>query len=152
MWVKFSINFKNGYYHISGFILVPRLKNRPLSGKLKVFNLFTSLLGFKKVYKIQSFTFFIPSPPPRPSGYREKQFDKIFYEFINRGYDILNFTTQASTGEKQSGMWLVFIVQAKNKEAEALNLDEFFHDTINKIIDRENIDGLCLEDGPNHHD
>lgn len=106
-----------------------------------------SLLGMKKNYKIQSFTFFIPSPPPRSSGYREKQFDKLFYEFINRGYSILKFETQASTGEKQSGMWLIFIVQANNVKAEALNLDEIFHDSIkSKSVIKEEIDGFYYID------
>ena len=43
-----------------------------------MFNPITSLLGLKKNYQIQSFTFFIPSPPARATGYREKQFDKLF--------------------------------------------------------------------------
>ncbi len=112
-----------------------------------MFKFISSLLGLKKNYKIQSFTYFIPSPPPRLSGYREKQFDKIFHEFINRGYSILNFSTQASTGEKQSGMWLVFIVQALNEEAEALNLDEIIQDAVkSKIAVKESIDGFYYID------
>lgn len=110
-------------------------------------NLLTSFFGSKNNYKIQSFTFYIPSPPPRSTGYREKQFDKLFYEFINKGYDILHFTTQASTGEKQSGMWLIFVLQAKNARAEALNLNEFAADLItNKAAIKENIDGLYYID------
>lgn len=110
-------------------------------------NLFTNLFGFKKNYKIQSFTFFIPSPPPRSTGYREKQFDKLFYEFINQGYTILNFTTQASTGEKYSGMWLVFIVQATNAKAEALKLDEVLHDSLKgKSVVKDSIEGFYYID------
>ncbi len=104
-------------------------------------------LNTNRVYKIQSFTFYIPSPPPRSNGYREKQFDKLFYEFINKGYKIIHFNTQASTGEKHSGMWLVFIVQALNKEAEALNLEEFFHDSLKNKESHEIIDGLYYIDG-----
>ncbi|MDD4975029.1 MAG: hypothetical protein PHY93_11795 [Bacteriovorax sp.] len=112
-----------------------------------MFKLITSLLGLTKIYKIQSFTFFIPSPPARASGYREKQFDKLFYEFINKGYRILNFTTQASTGEKHSGMWIIFVVQALNKEAEGLNLDEIFLDSIkNKAPVKEAIEGFYYID------
>ena len=93
-----------------------------------VFKQIAILLGLKKNYKIQSFTFFVPSPPPRSTGYREKQFDKVFYEFINRGYRILNFSTQLSSGEKQSGMWIVAVVQALNEDADQLNLEESFAD------------------------
>ncbi|MDO9182999.1 MAG: hypothetical protein Q7U04_11355 [Bacteriovorax sp.] len=110
-------------------------------------NFISSRLGFKKNYKIQSFTFFIPSPPTRATGYREKQFDKIFYEFINKGYRILNFTTQASTGEKQSGMWIILIVQATNPNAQALNLDEVLIGSIkDKAPVKEAIEGFYYID------
>ena len=112
-----------------------------------MFNLIKSFLGLDKNYKIQSFTFFIPSPPPRSTGYREKQFDKVFYEFINKGYRILNFTTQAASGEKQSGMWILLIVQATNAEAEALRLEDVFHDSLkNKSAVKEAIEGLYYID------
>lgn len=101
----------------------------------------------KRDYKIQSFTYFIPSPPSRSSGYREKQFDKLFYEFINRGYKILNMTTQASSGEKHSGMWVIFVVQATNEKAQALNLnDELFGEIKNKAQVKEEIEGLYYID------
>ncbi|MFA6239230.1 MAG: hypothetical protein WC635_17960 [Bacteriovorax sp.] len=109
--------------------------------------LLTTFFGPKKNYKIQSFTFFIPSPPPRTTGYREKQFDKLFYEFINKGYKILNFSTQASTGEKQSGMWILFVLQAQNKEAEKLNLDDLVQDSIkSKAGVKEAIEGFYYID------
>ncbi len=119
-----------------------------------MFNFISSLLGTKKDYKIQSFTFFIPSPPARSTGYREKQFDKIFYDFINRGYKILNFTTQAATGEKHSGMWIILIVQATNAEAEALKLDDIFHESIkNKGEVKESIEGFYyIDDRANEND
>lgn len=113
-----------------------------------MFKLISSFFGPREQnYKIQSFTFYIPSPPPRSSGYREKQFDKLFYEFINKGFDILHFTTQASTGEKQSGMWLIFVVKAKNAKAEALNLNEFLADQVSQKSEvKESIDGLYYID------
>jgi len=93
-------------------------------------------------YKIQSFTFFIPSPPARTTGYREKQFDKIFYDFINKGYEILSFNTQASNSQNQSGMWVICVVRAKNKEAEKLMLSEYFHDQMTGNNNSSEIEGL----------
>jgi hypothetical protein len=105
-------------------------------------HLLIGLFKEKKNYKIQSFTFYIPSPPARTTGYREKQFDKIFYEFINKGYDILDFKTVSSNGEKQSGMWAIFIVRALNESAESLNLDHYFHDNMKNSKSDSEIDGL----------
>ena len=94
-------------------------------------------------YKIQSFTFFIPSPPPRNTGYREKQFDKLFYDFINKGYEIISFNTQVCSGQKQSGMWVLCVVRALNEEASLLNLDEIFHDQLkNSQVVKDEVDGL----------
>ncbi len=89
-------------------------------------NAFKALFRPSNGFKMQSFTYFIPSPPARSTGYREKHFDKIFYEFINRGYEVKSLTTQASTGDKHSGMWVICLVQATCKEAELLNLNEIF--------------------------
>lgn len=100
-------------------------------------------------YKIQSFTFYIPAPPHRSSGYREKQFDKIFYEFINKGFKIISLNTQSHTGQNQSGMWVVCVVQATNKKAEELNLDEFFHDQIGNKSKNEKVNGLYYIDENN---
>ena len=105
-------------------------------------SLFKKLSGTKKDYKIQSFTFYVPAPPSRTTGYREKQFDKLFYEFINKGYKILDFKTTSISGEKQSGMWLVFIVRALNEKADSLNLDHFFHDSLKNSNPETEIDGL----------
>jgi len=103
-------------------------------------------LGLARPFKIQTFTYYIPSPPHRKTGYREKQFDKVFFEFINRGYKILNTQTQASTGQDSSGMWVIFTVQAQTEEANSLDLDSFFNDQvcsdINEIAQEETIEGL----------
>jgi len=96
-----------------------------------------------KNYKIQSFTFYVPSPPARSTGYREKQFDKIFYNFINKGYRILHFKTQQSSSSTHSGMWLIFIVQATNYQSEDLKLEDVMQETeIKKSNMQDQIDGL----------
>lgn len=75
-------------------------------------------------YKIQSFTYFIPAPKQFSQPYREKQFDKLFYEFINKGYQILDIKTEHCSNESGSGMWIFIIVRALNKDASLLDLDE----------------------------
>jgi len=96
-------------------------------------NIFKSANNFK----IQSFTFYIPSPPHRSTGYREKHFDKLFFEFINRGYEIISLNTQGASGTNQSGMWVVCIVRALNAEANELNLED-----IELVNQSAQVDGL----------
>ena len=112
-----------------------------------MFQLLLKPFNRNKDFKIQSFTYFIPSPPLRATGYREKQFDKLFYEFINKGFKILSVNTQSVSGEKHSGMWLVFIVKARNKEAEKLNLEVEIDEILkSKSNVKENIEGFYFID------
>lgn len=74
--------------------------------------------------KIHSFTYFIPAPPKRQSGYREKQFDKVFFEFINRGFEILSVHTQALSGHDQPGMWVMITVQ-EGANFQGMDAEEF---------------------------
>ena len=114
----------------------------------RLFSFLRSLSKDQKDYKMQTFTFFVPSPPARSTGYREKHFDKLFYEFINRGYKVINFTTQASTsGEKHSGMWIICLVQATNAEAEKLNLEDILQDQLKgKSEVKSEVEGLYYID------
>ena len=105
-------------------------------------NIFTSPRNFK----IQSFTFYIPSPPPRSTGYREKHFDKLFYQFINRGYEIISLTTQSSSGTNQSGMWIICVVRALNSQASELNFDEFSSEFSSNSLANPSVEGLYYLD------
>lgn len=71
----------------------------------------TQKFGKNKTSKIQSFTYYIPCPPGRAEGYREKQFDKVFSNFINQGYRILSTHTVSHNSQQQSGMWFVCICE-----------------------------------------
>ncbi|ATH08042.1 hypothetical protein BIY24_08780 [Halobacteriovorax marinus] len=97
-------------------------------------------------YKIQSFTFYVPSPPTRKVGYREKEFDKIFYSFINRGFQIIDIKTQSNANSTQSGMWIIIIAKSLRKSSAALNFEdaELSEHSLEPIpeMDQEVIDGL----------
>ena len=110
----------------------------------KILKLYKNLFkSSKNDFKIQSFTYFIPAPPQRSSGYREKQFDKLFYEYINKGYEIISFHSQACNNPNQSGMWIVCVVRALNHEASLLSLNDIFHDKVKASSEVKNeIDGL----------
>lgn len=70
---------------------------------------------------IQTFTYFIPAPPHRKTGYREKEFDKIFYQFINSGYEVLEFKTQAISSDTLAGMWVICLVRSTGPQTKILD-------------------------------
>lgn len=57
--------------------------------------------------KIRTFTYYIPAPPTRRSGYREKEFDKLMADIVDLGFSIKSLATQSHTGENSSGMWVI---------------------------------------------
>ncbi len=63
--------------------------------------------------QFQTFTYFIPCPPARKTSYREKKFDRIMSQVLNRGYKIINFKTQHINREEMSGMWIVFVLKSR---------------------------------------
>lgn len=83
-----------------------------------------SSIAEDKSHKIQSFTYFIPAPKQFSQAYREKQFDKLFYDFINRGYKIIDIKTEQCSSPYGSGMWIIFIVQATNETASELKFED----------------------------
>jgi hypothetical protein len=83
---------------------------------------------------LQTVTYYIPAPPPRKTGYREKQFDKLFYHFFQKGFELINLQTQAHTGENHSGIWIICVVRALNKNAQELDLDFFDEEISNESI------------------
>lgn len=72
---------------------------------------------------VKTFTFYVPAPPPRKHGYREKEFDKIFYNFINKGYKIISFQTATHSGPQSSGLWIICVVESLSNENNELDLD-----------------------------
>lgn len=79
----------------------------------------------RKQYKIQSFTYFIPAPPNRQTGYREKQFDRLLTEFLSHGFELVDMKTQSISSAHTAGMWVLCVVRPTNLKAEKMNWDNF---------------------------
>lgn len=91
-----------------------------------------------------SFTYFIPAPPMRKSGYREREFDKIMQGILNGGFQIEHINTESIQGE-QPGMFIFAVLKSKSKKVfkldEGLDMHESFklseHSLNNEIIYEE---------------
>lgn len=83
-----------------------------------MFNIFN-----KQRFNVLTYTYFIPAPPIRQSGYREKQFDQLMENFLANGFDVLDIKTQSISHTNSAGMWVICLLRPKNKAAANFNLD-----------------------------
>lgn len=87
----------------------------------------------KKYY--QTFTYFVPSPPKRKSGYQEKELDKIVKKIISRGFEIENSQLVSNGNVEVGGFWIHFTLSHFDKKSIDENTD-FLESNI------ETIDGI----------
>lgn len=75
----------------------------------------------KKVRDLQTFTYFIPAPPNRKTGYREKEFDKIMSGILLSGFELVELKTESVSG----GMYVLALLSPLTKKAREMdaNLD-----------------------------
>jgi hypothetical protein len=62
---------------------------------------------FKKKVKIQTFTYFLPTPPQRKRGFREKEFDNLFAKIVDSDHQLLEMHTE----QNDSGMWIILVLK-----------------------------------------
>ncbi len=65
----------------------------------------------KTNYSYKTLTYFIPAPPTRKNGYREKEFDRLMEGLFAEGYELIDWKI-TSMGGAQGGALLCFIVKA----------------------------------------
>lgn len=66
-----------------------------------------------------TFTYFIPSPPGRKSGYREREFDKIMHGILLSGFEIIEIQTQSCS----TGIFVIALLKAKSKKISDMDKD-----------------------------
>jgi len=71
----------------------------------------------KKYIGVKSFTYFLPAPPTRKSGYQEKEFDHLFSHIMSLGFDVIDVKLQSLNTENSQGVWILCLLGAKTKEA-----------------------------------
>jgi hypothetical protein len=93
----------------------------------------------------KTFTYYIPAPPHRRTGYREVEFDKIMQGILTSGFELLDLKTQAVSTRDQAGLFIVATVKAKDSRTyaldEALDLHEKF-----KLAHAHSSPDIVLED------
>ena len=72
--------------------------------------------------KVKMFTLYIPSPPKRDSIYREKNLDKIIYDYLDKGHQIVS-TETIQNGSQVGGFWLILTVKTTNQSTAKIDLN-----------------------------
>lgn len=95
-----------------------------ISSVQKIFDKRKSLIEQEvKYFGKRTFTYYIPSPPHRKSGYQEKEFDHIFHYLMQQDFDILDFKLASANSETSSGVWIVCLLGALTQEALEVDLN-----------------------------
>lgn len=76
-----------------------------------------SVFKQKNEFKIRTFTYFIPSPPKRKTGYQEKEFDQLVAYINKENFKIESIHTQATTSNEASGMWVILQIRPLCKKS-----------------------------------
>ena len=93
----------------------------------------------KKVFK--TFTWFIPSPPARKNGYREKEFDKLMQGILQSGFELEDLQTQAM----ETGMFVVALLSVPSKKIGLIDEHLDMHDRF-KLRDSHTSPEIQLDD------
>lgn len=94
----------------------------------------------KKIFK-KTFTYFIPAPPHRKSGYREIEFDKIMQGLIDSGFDVESLKTVST----ESGFLILVLLSTKSKKIYDLDIKQDLHERF-RLSDSHSSPDIILEE------
>jgi len=92
-----------------------------------------------------SFTYFIPAPPSRKTGYREKEFDKILSGILQSGFEIIQIQTQTLNTETSSGLFVIILLKTTKTNFNKLDANQEIQDNF-KFKHTHSSPDIVLED------
>ncbi len=95
----------------------------------------------KKMKELKTFTYFIPAPPHRKNGYREKEFDKIMSGILQSGFELQELKTVGM----ENGMFIIAILNVPNKKIAKLDEHLDLHEKF-KLKDSHSSPDIILDD------
>lgn len=99
-----------------------------------------SVRSGKKTYRT-TFTYFIPSPPHRKSGYREIEFDKIMRGIQESGFEIESLKTESSS----NGIFVIALLKTANKKTFEIDQKQDLHEKF-KLADTHSSPDIILDE------
>ena len=101
--------------------------------------------SIKKALPLQTFTYYIPAPPHRNTGYREREFDKIMSGISAAGFSIEDIQVQGVNTNDHAGLFIVALVRPMNKKAQLLDAGQDMHENF-KLSHAHSSPDIVLED------
>lgn len=89
----------------------------------------------------KTFTYFIPAPPHRKSGYREIEFDKIMQGILDAGFEVETLKTEST----ETGFLILALLSTKSKKVFELDLNQDLHERF-KLRDTHSSPDIILEE------
>lgn len=81
-----------------------------------------SKVSTKKIFR-KTFTYYIPAPPHRKSGYREMEFDKIMQGLLSTGFEIETLQSQGT----EHGLFVLAVLKTNSKKIFDLDATQDLH-------------------------
>lgn len=72
----------------------------------------------------KTFTYYIPAPPQRKSGYREIEFDKIMQGILETGFEIETIQSQST----ENGLFVLAVLRTNSKKVYEIDLKQDMHE------------------------
>lgn len=76
-----------------------------------------SFLRPSRFHAVKSFSYFLPAPPKRTSGYQERELDTIIAHLADQDFELLDIKAQSFASETHAGVWVFCRLGALTKEA-----------------------------------
>ena len=81
-----------------------------------------SIFKKNKYLSTRTFTYYIPAPPARKTGYREKEFDQMLAHILKHDFELIDIKIQSISGESK-GLWAICILGCKTPLAQNFDLN-----------------------------
>lgn len=93
-----------------------------------------SFFGKTKTYKFtKTYTYFIPAPPARKKGYKEKELDHILNYILDKGFKLIDIKTQSQSQQENSGMWVIAVLGTDDLSLSQTSLDFEYLDIVKDL-------------------
>lgn len=76
----------------------------------------------------QTFTYYVPAPPSRKTGYQEKEFDYITKYITELGFHIIDIKVESHSSENSCGMWVICVLGTNDQNLASKKIDLDFTD------------------------